>query len=165
MGTRWLTAFVEHWRPVYQSHERARSVQAHLKESTTPVHIGHTLMWEDNPDTDLSSEVLDSSKRTNFDVGATRESPASSIATSTPVTSSQRSRVLRREIFPAALVSYQSKSCSQCGKLFSNIGNLNKHINDKHVGFRYPCKVEGCSKNFSRKAYLLKHVRARHKNT
>ena len=51
--------------------------------------------------------------------------------------------------------------CSICGKSFSNVRNLNRHINVKHTLKKlFPCSE--CSKIFKTKINLQSHVNSVH---
>ena len=48
----------------------------------------------------------------------------------------------------------------QCGKQFSQNGNLAVHLRTKHEGVKYPCGQ--CGKKLSSKDYVTKHQRVVH---
>ena len=47
--------------------------------------------------------------------------------------------------------------CESCDKLFSQAGDLKKHIHKIHEGHKY-YKCESCDKSFSRAGNLKKHI-------
>lgn len=54
-------------------------------------------------------------------------------------------------------------ACLQCGKTYSNIGNLNRHIKSAHDKVFYKCDL--CASEFTDSGNLKKHVRSLHIET
>ena len=50
--------------------------------------------------------------------------------------------------------------CKECGKLMSNMGNLNAHIRAAHEGVKYPCQQ--CLYQATTKGNLDQHRRSVH---
>ena len=57
---------------------------------------------------------------------------------------------------------HKDYKCESCGKIFYNANNLNRHIHTVHEG-RKDYKCESCSKSFSGSEYLKKHILITHK--
>ena len=57
---------------------------------------------------------------------------------------------------------HKDYKCESCGKLFSQVGNLNKHIHTIHEG-RKDYKCPYCDQNFAHKYVLEKHIQIVHK--
>ena len=58
---------------------------------------------------------------------------------------------------------HQEKKCETCGKTFSRVDNLKKHLHTVHEGHKdYKC--ESCGKSFSEARNLKKHNHKIHKD-
>lgn len=53
-----------------------------------------------------------------------------------------------------------SQKCGHCGKTFSRLSNLSRHVKVSHTGKRFLCLV--CERNFTSKEGLVHHVRITH---
>jgi hypothetical protein len=52
--------------------------------------------------------------------------------------------------------------CTACSRLFTTLSNYNKHLRDKHEKVGFPCRIPGCGKTLSRKAYRETHEKGSH---
>ena len=57
-------------------------------------------------------------------------------------------------------VDTKTAQCSECGKSFSCLSNLNKHRRVTHLGITYPCSV--CAKRLRSQESVVEHCRTAH---
>ena len=51
-------------------------------------------------------------------------------------------------------------SCDECDAIFSKTGNLNRHVQSKHAGLRYPCTK--CDYQATTQQHLDNHTNSKH---
>lgn len=55
-----------------------------------------------------------------------------------------------------------STECTECNKVLSSKGNLNRHVKMVHLGHKVYCTYPGCGMSFGQSHDLRRHVRRKH---